>query len=123
MAPTESDAVAAFAVEMAARPTRWLSEEQRSRAQQLAHALREDGATIAEIADSLRLGKTTIGRWLGSLQAPPDESAGRWLPVVVDASPSGPAFGRRGLTLYSAAGWRVEGLGLDELASLLQRGL
>lgn len=73
------------------------------------------GHTVASVASALGVAASTLNRWLGEQAAAPT----LFRPVRVQGSSA--ASPPQPLTLTSPGGWRVEGLDLDSLATLLAR--
>jgi hypothetical protein len=78
------------------------------------------GRRLGEVAEALGVGAATMRRWLGSV--PGQGSCLRAVEVIqdeegIDKAEPAPAVG---LTLITAAGHRIEGLALAEVALLLE---
>jgi len=78
-----------------------------------AGSLVESGWSVGRIAKVVGVTPATLGRWLQS-RRDDESSPGGFRPVEVEAG-----GGRRELTLVSPSGYRVEGLGLEEIERLL----
>lgn len=87
-------------------------------------AARADGLAWWEIAEAVGVSESALRRWQ---EGEDSGEAIALLPVAVIAAEAGeavaaPALGaERVVTLISPGGYRVEGLGVDELAALLAR--
>ncbi|MCK6574596.1 helix-turn-helix domain-containing protein [Myxococcota bacterium] len=80
---------------------------------------REDGVSVAKLAEALGLSVETLRRWLDAA-VEGQRSAGRARPMPV-AVIGGAAQGRGALSLVTPTGFRVEGLSVDTAAELLAR--
>lgn len=86
--------------------------EVRARVAAWAMSQRESGATWKQLGDQLGLGVTTLHSWTAATERAAPRT---FLPVCVDFTPPGPPE----YALVSPRGYRVEGLGLGQLVSLL----
>ena len=78
-----------------------------------------DGVRLGSVAADLGVGVGTLRRWVEA--TPQVEGTLRAVEVVEDrAAVSGEASRTEGLVLVTASGHRVEGLGLAEVAQLLE---
>ena len=89
---------------------------QRQEGGELCVLLRDAGMTQPEIQACLGISLNSVHRWL---HAPSSAKQGALVPVVLEAQPV-PCCRER-FVLVSPSGWRVEGLGLSDLAELMQR--
>jgi hypothetical protein len=90
----------------------------RSRVTKVIGEQREAGATWTSIAEAVGLSVNTVKRW-GGERGPRRRRVDRVLvPVRIREQPAGER--RTGLTLVTAGGLRVEGLGVTEAAELLR---
>lgn len=79
-----------------------------------ARGLRLEGHLIREIAESVGLSKTTIGRWLSA-----SDGSGDLKRVRVSCERDG--MGVEKLALVTPSGYRLEGLSLEEAVDVLRR--
>ena len=76
----------------------------------------EDSATASAIASTLGLHPEAIRNWIADDAA----TSTALVPIEVVAEVAPPARGARALRIVSPAGYRVEGLALDDVAALLR---
>jgi len=91
--------------------------ELRAEAAAVAEEALDSGASLRAVADMLGIRSATLARWL---EEPPQTE---WRAVELVEEPEGAPVappGRPGLILITARGHRLEGLGLNEAALLLE---
>jgi len=77
------------------------------------------GARLAELAQQLGVSATSLRTWARSAGGSQEKKTSGFLPVVVK-SEGIPAVLESGLMLHTPQGYRVSGLGLHELVSVLR---
>ena len=79
-----------------------------------AQGLRAEGHTLSAVAGAIGLSESTLGRWI-SVQGDP----GHLRPVRVSGQVARVKSG--GLAIVTPAGYRLEGLSLDDAVNVLRR--
>jgi hypothetical protein len=79
-----------------------------------AKRLRTEGHVLGSIAATIGLSETTLGKWLS-----PGRGEGELRPVRLTADGTSPS--RSGLVVVTPAGFRLEGLTVDEAVDVLRR--
>ena len=77
------------------------------------------GERLSDLAPLLGVSATSLRSWARAADRGSDQKTSRFLPVVVKAEglPTAP---ESGLTLHTPQGYRVSGLGLHELVTVLR---
>lgn len=102
------------------RSSEGFPSELRERAGRWALAQLATGARLADLASRVGVSATSLRAWSRSLSSSPESSGGTFLPVVVRTEGVGSPPGG-GPVLHTPQGYRVTGLGTDELVAVLRR--
>ena len=108
MSSNEGKALSRAISQVGVGPGRRVPPELKAHVSSYAKGRRAQGTSYAAIGRELGLAEQTVQRWCAGTSRP------AMVPVEVVAE------GRSGIALVAPSGYRVEGLSLDELVSLLR---
>ena len=83
-----------------------------------ANRQRAAGASLSAVAEELGVASETVRRW--SARSAPATAATALVPVEIVANEPTPTTRSRSLTVVAPGGYRVEGLTVEEAATLLR---
>ena len=111
----------ADAVQVARGGGHWYGKRLQERVIGYAQRVREQGESYERIAQRIGIPLTTLYVWLRGPKELPAVKAGEFRPVTVDEQGAAcDGVNARGVALVTPAGYRIEGLGIEDLKQLLR---